>query len=164
LIFLWQEFSRSKVEVKFLSTLVTYQLFNFHLPIPSIGITFAATTKFCNYMSQAPQSVINIAVELDQDRLPENIKWTASGSTADTPQSAKAMMLSMWDAADKSALRIDLWTKDMMVDEMTDFFYQSMMAMADTYQRATAHAEMTKKMKEFAQKFYQEARNWQKPA
>ena len=30
-------------------------------------------------------------------------------------------MLSFWDSTDKSALRIDLWTKDMMVDEMADF-------------------------------------------
>jgi hypothetical protein len=32
---------------------------------------------------------------------------------------------------EKAALRIDLWTKDMMVDEMADFFYQTLMTMAE---------------------------------
>ncbi len=32
--------------------------------------------------------------------------------------------------------------KEMMVDEMTDFFYQTMMSMADTYDRATKNKEM----------------------
>lgn len=63
-------------------------------------------------------------------------------------------MLSFWDAADKTTLRIDLWTKDMMVDEMADFFYQTMMTMADTYGRATRHEELVDEMKKFAKDFY----------
>jgi hypothetical protein len=31
------------------------------------------------------------------------------------------MMVSFWDGADKAAMRIDLWTQQMMVDEMADF-------------------------------------------
>ena len=64
------------------------------------------------------------------------------------------MMLAFWDAADKSALSIDLWTKDMMVDEMADFFYQTFMTMADTYNRATHHDELVAAMKQFAKDFY----------
>ena len=52
---------------------------------------------------------------------------------------AKALMMALWDGEDKTAMRIDLWTKDMMVDEMADFYYQVLLTMADTYDRATNH-------------------------
>jgi gliding motility-associated protein GldC len=32
------------------------------------------------------------------------------------------MMLALWDQSYKNTLRIDLWTKDMPVDEMKRFF------------------------------------------
>jgi gliding motility-associated protein GldC len=35
---------------------------------------------------------------------------------------AKAIMLSIWDSKVKESMRIDLWTKDMPVDEMKIFF------------------------------------------
>lgn len=102
------------------------------------------------------KSNISIDVLMDKDRVPELITWKATDSTADMDQQAKAMMLAFWDGADKSALRIDLWTKDMMVDEMADFYYQVFMTMADTFQRATKQPEITNGMKEYAKKFIQQ--------
>jgi gliding motility-associated protein GldC len=99
------------------------------------------------------QSTIVIDVVLDQDKVPEHIYWTATDSTAEMKQKAKAMMLAFWDSSDKSALRIDLWTKDMMVDEMGDFFYQTFLTMADTYHRATKNTELVEEMKQFAKLF-----------
>ncbi|HZF63151.1 MAG TPA: gliding motility protein GldC [Chitinophagaceae bacterium] len=101
------------------------------------------------------KSTITIDVELDEGRVPQNIAWRATESTADAPQNAKAMMLSFWDGADKSALRIDLWTQKMMIDEMADFYYQTLMTMADTYERATQHKELVDDMKNFAKSFYE---------
>ncbi|HTH30707.1 MAG TPA: gliding motility protein GldC [Lacibacter sp.] len=101
------------------------------------------------------KSNISIDVYLDDQKVPEQIKWKASDSNADMEQVAKAMMLAFWDSADKSALRIDLWTKDMMVDEMADFYYQLLMTMADTFNRATNQPELSAEMKEFAKDFMQ---------
>lgn len=106
-------------------------------------------------------STIAIDVQLNDDRVPEAILWKASDSTIENVQKAKAMMLSFWDGADKTALRIDLWTKEMMVDEMTDFFYQTFMTMADTYNRATQHEELVEEMKKFAHDFYHKSREKQ---
>jgi gliding motility-associated protein GldC len=64
------------------------------------------------------------------------------------------MMLTFWDPTDKTALRIDLWTKDMMVDEMADFFYQNLMGMSDAYLRATQDEALSNEFKEFAKTFY----------
>jgi gliding motility-associated protein GldC len=107
------------------------------------------------------QSTITIEVLLDSDKVPQQISWKATDSSADMMQQSKALMLSFWDGADKAALRIDLWTKDMMVDEMADFYYQTMMGMADTFHRATHNAELVNEMKVFAKNFYQKFRDQQ---
>lgn len=99
-------------------------------------------------------STISIDVQLSDEKVPEAILWKASDSTIEEVQKAKALMLAFWDGAEKTALRIDLWTKDMMIDEMTDFFYQTLMTMADTYNRATQHEELVENMKKFAHEFY----------
>jgi len=100
------------------------------------------------------KSNIEINVELDENRIPVNIQWQAAESTVQRPQDAKAMMLAFWDGAEKTALRIDLWTQKMMVDEMADFYYQVLMTMADTYERATRQTELVSDMKNFAKDFY----------
>jgi hypothetical protein len=41
----------------------------------------------------------------------------------------------------------------MMIDEMADFYYQVMMTMADTFQRATNQTEITTGMKSYAKEF-----------
>lgn len=104
------------------------------------------------------KSSILIDVMTDENRVPSAISWSASDTTAENAQKAKAMMISFWDGAEKAALRIDLWTKDMMVDEMADFFYQTLMTMADTYGRATQYTEQVEDMKSFAKKFYEDFR------
>ena len=101
------------------------------------------------------KSSIVIDVELDDNRVPNAIEWRATDNTTDRPQQAKAVMLSLWDGAEKTALRIDLWTQKMMVDEMADFYYQTFMTMADTFERATRQKELVAEMKEFAKTFYQ---------
>jgi len=97
--------------------------------------------------------MISIAVQLDEKKVPQNIKWTATDSTADDMQDARAMMLNFWDGADKAALRIDLWTKDMMVDEMVDFYYQCFMGMADSLERSTGQRDLVADMQGFAKDF-----------
>ena len=106
-------------------------------------------------------STINIEVALDDERIPSSISWNASDTTAGEMQKAKAMMLAFWDGAEKTALRIDLWTKEMMLDEMADFYYQTFMTMADSYGRATQHSELVEEMKTFAKGFYHKFREKQ---
>lgn len=104
------------------------------------------------------QSTITVKVGLDDKRVPTDIQWAASDTAEGQFQQAKAMMISLWDGADKAALRIDLWTQQMMVDEMADFFYQTMMTMADTYGRATQYQDQVEEMKAFARTFYEKFR------
>ncbi|MCB0698710.1 MAG: gliding motility protein GldC [Chitinophagales bacterium] len=105
----------------------------------------------------ARKSNINVQVELDEERMPEKIEWNAPDGGVDGQQEAKAILLSLWDGQDKSALRIDLWTKKMMVDEMNDFFYQTLFGMADTYLRATNNTDISNDLKAFAKDFLKKA-------
>ena len=66
-------------------------------------------------------SKIEIKVELDNNKVPEKIKWNASDSNIKN-KDTKAAFLSVWDSKNKESLRIDLWTKDMPLDEMKLFF------------------------------------------
>ena len=100
------------------------------------------------------KSTITVDVYLDDQKVPEKIEWQAADSVASEREKAKAFLLAFWDGEDKTAMRIDLWTKDMMVDEMADFYYQVMLTMADTYERATHQEELVADMKQFAGNFY----------
>ncbi|HXS36931.1 MAG TPA: gliding motility protein GldC [Flavipsychrobacter sp.] len=103
------------------------------------------------------KSNINIHVELDEDKMPEIIEWNAPDGGIEDLQKAKAILLGLWDGDQKSAMRIDLWTTKMMVDEMNDFYYQTFFGMADTYLRATKNAELADELKEFAKAFHKKA-------
>ena len=103
-------------------------------------------------MAKNITSKIELNVVLDENRVPEQLHWTAQDGGI-TNEEAKAMMLAVWDAKTQEALRIDLWTKDMPVDEMKVFFYQTLVAMSDTFHRATQDEKMTATMKDFCDYF-----------
>lgn len=97
-------------------------------------------------------SEIKVKVTLDQNRIPEKLTWTARDGGVEAEES-KAILLSIWDHKAKETLRIDLWTKDMPVDEMKQFFHQTLVAMTDTFQRATGDEKMTATMQDFCAYF-----------
>lgn len=103
-------------------------------------------------MSNTRTSEIKFLVELDENRVPEKLKWTAQDGGVNAEE-AKAIMLSIWDSKVQETLRIDLWTKDMPVDEMKVFFHQTLVAMADTFQRATDDEKMADTMRDFCDYF-----------
>lgn len=103
-------------------------------------------------MSNSITSEIKFLVELDENRVPEKLTWSAQDGGVQNEE-AKAILLSIWDSKVQETLRIDLWTKDMPVDEMKKFFHQTLVAMTDTFQRATQDEKMTDTMKDFCDYF-----------
>ncbi|MEL6974794.1 MAG: gliding motility protein GldC [Bacteroidota bacterium] len=97
-------------------------------------------------------SEIKLTVGLDENRVPEELHWSAQDGGIENEQ-AKAMMLSVWDSQNQESLKIDLWTKDMPVDEMKVFFHQTLVTMSDTFMRATQDEKMTATMKDFCDYF-----------
>jgi gliding motility-associated protein GldC len=96
---------------------------------------------------------INITVELDKDNIPTDIVWNASDLQGKDEVHCRAMLLSLWDAHNKDTLKLDLWTKEMTVDEMKIFFHQTLVTMADTLERATKDERITGDMRDFCRYF-----------
>jgi gliding motility-associated protein GldC len=97
-------------------------------------------------------SEIKIKVGLDENKIPEKLSWSAPDGGVNNAAS-KAVLLSVWDHKAQEALRIDLWTKDMPLDEMKLFFHQTLTAMTDTFERATGDEKMSATMRDFCDYF-----------
>ncbi len=92
-------------------------------------------------------SEIKFAVTVDENHLPHKLEWEAkeAGEKGD----CGSIMLAMWDKKENNTMRIDLWTKDMSVDEMKKFYHQNIMTLTDTYVRATGDEVTATRVKAF---------------
>ncbi len=93
------------------------------------------------------QTEIKFKVSLDDNNLPTNIEWNApdAGQTSN----CKSMMVALWDEKENNTLRIDLWTKEMSIDEMKKFYIQNILTLTDTYLKATADEPTSALVKDF---------------
>lgn len=102
----------------------------------------------------AKTSDITIRVSLDRDRVPLRIEWSASDMhEAGTFEECKAMAVALFDREHRDTLRIDLWTKEMQVQEMDRFMYQTLRSLSQTYLRATQNKELAEELAQFAHHF-----------
>lgn len=103
-------------------------------------------------MADLHTSEITLRVGLDENRVPEKLNWSAQEGGIENEE-AKAMLLSVWDSKNQESLKIDLWTKDMPVDEMKTFFHQTLVSLSETFLKATQDEKMTATMKDFCDYF-----------
>ena len=103
-------------------------------------------------MAVTSKSDIKFTIGLDENKVPEEINWTAEdGAIQDSK--TKAIMISVWDNDKKETLRMDLWTKDMPVDEMKIFYHQTLVSMANSFEQATNDEKMSATMRDFCDYF-----------
>jgi len=103
-------------------------------------------------MSKLHTSEITLKVTMDENRVPEQLTWSAQDGGIEN-EDVKALLLSVWDSKNQESLKIDLWTKDMPVDEMKIFFHQTLVSLSDTFMKATQDEKMTATMKDFCAYF-----------
>jgi len=108
------------------------------------------------------KSKVIFEVGLDENRIPEEIKWSADDAGV-TNEPAEAIMISVWNDQTKETLRLDLWTKEMKLYEMRVFFYQTLKSMADVYRRATQDDKMADTMLDFVDYFQEKLELNQEP-
>lgn len=94
-------------------------------------------------------SDINFTINLDKENLPVSIQWSADDADFEGTQEAKSVILAIWDGLQQNALRIDLWTKDMNVEEMNLFMFQTFATLADTFERATDNKAVAEEIRDF---------------
>ena len=96
---------------------------------------------------------IKLTVELDDDNLPTDIRWQATEASQPGPMPCQSMLLSLWDSESKTTAAIDLWTKDMTIEDMNLYFYQVIHKMAESYSRATNNSDIAQLMHDFGDGF-----------
>jgi len=100
----------------------------------------------------ARKSTINIEVGLNANNLPLEMVWSASDGAA-AKQKASAFFLSLWNPEENNTMKIDLWAKDMSVEEMKQFFHQTLLTMADTFEKATGETKITEDLRDYCYHF-----------
>jgi gliding motility-associated protein GldC len=92
------------------------------------------------------KSTIQFSIELDQNNVPERIHWDATDKPEDTPSETKSISVSLWDSQQKNTMRIDLWTKDMPVDDMKRFYIECVGGIAQSVLSATGDERMAQEI------------------
>ncbi len=99
------------------------------------------------------EAEIIFKVRLDEENIPESIHWDATDSDIDGLKACSAMLISIWDHERKNSLSIDLWTKEMTVEEINIHYFQTFVGLAETYRRATNNKEIADMIKRFGREF-----------
>lgn len=89
---------------------------------------------------------IKFDIELDQNNVPEKIYWDATDKPDHTLTETKSISIAVWDNQQKNTLRIDLWAKDMPVDEMKRFYIECLGGMAQSVLQSTGDEHMSNEM------------------
>ncbi|HEX8348547.1 MAG TPA: gliding motility protein GldC [Hymenobacter sp.] len=92
------------------------------------------------------KSEIRFSIALDDQKVPEAISWQATDAGPDI-HFAKAINIALWDRDQSGTMKIDLWTKDMPVEEMKYFYVDTMGSMAESILTATNDEVMAKKIR-----------------
>ena len=98
------------------------------------------------------ETEITIKVKLDDNNIPEQILWSAPDGGMKN-QSSKAILLSFWDSKKKETLKMDLWTKEMPVDEMKSFVLQTFLSMKQSISKATGEENLVNLIEDFCAEF-----------
>ncbi len=96
---------------------------------------------------------IKLTIDMDENNLPDSIMWESTDSQTKEALPVKSMMLALWDHNYKNTLRIDLWTKDMPVDDMKRFFYETLQTMGDSFLRATGETNIVEDLRDYCAHF-----------
>lgn len=76
----------------------------------------------------------------------------------------KAFFMHVWDTATTQAMQIDLWSKEMTIEEMNHFMFQTLATLGDVYRRATGNQQSAEDIKNLAFKFAQDNQVMKKKA
>jgi len=102
------------------------------------------------------KSSIHFDITLDKNNYPDKIKWNATDNPNGHGLSeTTALNISLWDPEQKHSMRIDLWTKDMPVEEMKKFYIDMIGGMSQSILNATGDTFISKEIKQLADKLAQ---------
>ncbi|MFZ5970215.1 MAG: gliding motility protein GldC [Bacteroidota bacterium] len=98
------------------------------------------------------KSNIAFTVELDSNNVPERIWWDATDKPEEGLSETKSISLALWDHTQRNTLRIDLWAKDMPVDDMKRFYIDCIGGLSQSVLNATGDEFMANEMRALCDK------------
>jgi gliding motility-associated protein GldC len=98
---------------------------------------------------------INFKIALDNSNVPEKIWWDATDKPDHELEESKSISIALWDHKQKNTLRIDLWTKDMPVNEMKRFYIDCIGGFAQSVLTATGDSFMSQEMNALCERLVQ---------
>ena len=98
------------------------------------------------------KSSIVFNVELDQGNIPNRITWDATDKPDEGTPETKSISISLWDHLQKNTMRIDLWTKDMPVDEMKRFYLDCLGGIAQSVLTSTGDETMSTEINQLCER------------
>jgi gliding motility-associated protein GldC len=105
------------------------------------------------------KSEINFSIELDNNNVPEKIQWDATDKPDPGLTETKSISVALWDHKQKNTLRIDLWTKDMPVNEMKRFYIECLGGIAQSSLSATGDEFMASEINALCDRLVEHVRN-----
>lgn len=113
-------------------------------------------------MSKAVKtSEIRFKIGLDEKNIPVDIKWQATDSKYQELIDCKSIMLSIWDPVQNNTLGIELWTNEMSTDDMHSHFFQTLLKLSQSYQKATGNPFAVKDVQEFCKTLARKTAEWE---
>ena len=98
------------------------------------------------------KQTLKFEVELDENNLPNSIKMLEDQEN-NSAIDLKALMIAAWDAKRKETLRVDIWTKDMPVNDMFILYHQNMMGMATSLEKSTGQDKLAQALRDYCDFF-----------
>ena len=103
------------------------------------------------------KQTLKFEVDLDENNLPNSIKMLEE-KASDLSIDLKALMIAGWDAKRKETLRVDIWTKDMPVNDMFIMYHQNMMGMATSLEKSTGQNKLANALRDYCDFFAKETK------
>ena len=94
------------------------------------------------------KSKISFEIELNENNIPQNIQMSSTDGQLKKVD-VKSILISAWDKKTNETLRIDLWTKDMMVSEMLIMYHQTLLSMANSLEKATNEHKLADALRDY---------------
>ena len=79
--------------------------------------------------------------------------WKSNDEKNASEEKAAAALIYFWNKSQNETFNLDLWTKEMSVEEMNKMMFQMIMTIANTYERATSEDQIALAMRDFAEFF-----------
>ncbi len=99
------------------------------------------------------RSELHFSIELDDQNIPDKIFWLATDNNPEEKvYETKGIAVSIWDQDNKNTMKLDLWTKEMQVDEMKKFMIETLVGMGETLKTATGDDFMVSEIANLAKK------------